>query len=143
GELLLWPNVAHAEDLDRLVAGDAERLRRVAARELQRQHAHADEVGAVDALEAARDHNLYSEEHGALRGPVARGAGAVLFAAEDDRRRAVGDVAHGRVIDRKLFLLVQSHSAFGPRKQQVLDAHVGEGAAHHDLVVAAPGAEGG
>ena len=38
----------------------------------QRQHAHADEVGAVDALEALRDDGLHAEELRALRRPVAR-----------------------------------------------------------------------
>ena len=38
----------------------------------QRQHAHADQVGAVDALEAFGDHRLHAEQHGALGGPVAR-----------------------------------------------------------------------
>jgi hypothetical protein len=41
------------------------------ALELQRQHAHADQVAAVDALEAARDHRLDAEQLRALGGPVA------------------------------------------------------------------------
>ena len=39
-----------AADRERLVAGQAERLRRLAVEELERQHAHADQVRAVDAL---------------------------------------------------------------------------------------------
>ncbi len=50
----------------------------------QRQHAHADEVGAVDALEALRDDGLHAEQLRALGGPVARAAGAVFLAGEDD-----------------------------------------------------------
>ena len=73
---------------------------RVAALELAGQHAHADEVRAVDALEALRDHRLDAEKLRALRGPVARRPGAVFLAAEDDRRRALRDVFHRGVVDR-------------------------------------------
>jgi hypothetical protein len=72
------------------------------ALELQRQHAHADQVGAVDALEAARDHRLHAEQLRALGRPVARRSGAVLLAAEHHGRRALGDVAHRGVVDRHL-----------------------------------------
>ena len=40
--------------------------------QLQRQHAHAHQVGAVDALEGCGDHRLDPEQHGAFGGPVAR-----------------------------------------------------------------------
>ena len=43
-----------AGDGERLGAGEAERLGGLAGRVLQRQHAHADQVGAVDALVATR-----------------------------------------------------------------------------------------
>ncbi len=102
-EFLLRMDVVQAGDRDLLVALDAERGGAVGAEELQRQHAHADQVGAVDALEAARDHRLDAEQLRALGGPVARRAGAVFLAAEDHRRRAVGDVAHGRVVNRAAF----------------------------------------
>ena len=80
--------------------GDAERCRALAAveleglavgavLELQRQHAHADEVGAVDALEALDDHGADAEQSRALGRPVARRAGAVFLAGEDHQRHAV------------------------------------------------------
>ena len=65
------------------------------------------------------------------------------------RRRCVGTpsllIVHRGVVDRHLLArrLVQRDAAFDPRAvgprrhHQVLDAHVGEGAAHHHLVVAA------
>ena len=59
------------------------RLPRRAVLELQRQHAHADQVRAVDALEALDDHRLDPEQQRALGRPVARRAGAVFLAAED------------------------------------------------------------
>src|SRR5471030_1551504 len=132
------------------LAGDAQRFDAVVADELQRQHAHADQVGAVDAFERAHDHGLHAQQLGALGGPVARRAGAVLFAAEHHRRRAFGDILHRRVVDRQLFAarLVDGDAAFDRRTvglgrdHAVLDTHVGEGAAHHDLVVAATRAVG-
>jgi hypothetical protein len=59
----------------------------VARLELQRQHAHAHQVAAVDALEAARHHGLDAQQLRALGGPVARRAGAVFLAGEDHRGR--------------------------------------------------------
>src|SRR5260221_7922075 len=73
--------VFDTEDVDGLVAFDAERGHRVVPHELEGQHAHHDEVGAVDALEALDDHGTRAEEQRALGGPVARAARAVLLAA--------------------------------------------------------------
>ena len=50
--------LVQAGDVDHLLAGEAERLAVHAFLEGQRQHAHADQVGAVDALEALDDHRL-------------------------------------------------------------------------------------
>ena len=61
-----------AFDVDQLVAGETEAGDRLARLELQRQHAHADEVAAVDALEALDDDRLDAEEAWALGGPVTR-----------------------------------------------------------------------
>jgi hypothetical protein len=92
----------------------------------------------VDALEALGDHGLDAQQHGALGRPVARGAGAVFLAAEHDQRRAFGLVAHRRVVDRhSRRRVVLGHAAFGAGQHLVLDADIGEGAAHHDFVVAA------
>jgi hypothetical protein len=74
-------------DVDELGAIQLQRLPGVAALELQRQHAHAHQVAAVDALEAARHHGLDAQQLRALGGPVARGAGAVFLAGEDDGGR--------------------------------------------------------
>ena len=67
-------------DVDHLVATQAEAVHRVAGLELQRQHAHADQVAAVDALEALGDHRLDAQQLRALGRPVARRAGAVFLA---------------------------------------------------------------
>ena len=43
----------------------------------------------MDALEALRDDRLHAEQARALGGPVARAAGAVFLAGDDDQRRAL------------------------------------------------------
>ncbi len=141
---LLRRAVAEADDVVGLVAGEPERLRRRAVRELQRQHAHADEIGAVDALVALGDDGAHAEQARALGGPVARRARAVLLAGDHDRRHAVGEVAHRRVVDAHLLAarLVQGDPALGTGRHKVAQADVGEGAAHHHLVVAAARAVG-
>src|SRR6266581_4085540 len=148
--VLLRPDLAlDAANVQGLVAFDPERRDRVAAFELEGEHTHADEVRAMDALEALHDHRAHAEQQRALRRPVARAARPVLLAAEHHGRDAFGDVFHRRLVDRHLLAgrLVDSDAAFGARavglhrKHQVLDAHVAEGAAHHDLVVAAARAE--
>src|SRR5260370_24455719 len=58
----------------RLVTLQPNRLPGCAVLEGQRQHAHADEIGAMDALEALADHGADAEQPGFLRGPVARRA---------------------------------------------------------------------
>src|SRR5699024_11099356 len=79
-----------AFDGEGLGAVEPERLSRLAGGELQRQDAHADEVRAVDALEALSDDGLDAEQLRALGGPVTRGSRAVLLATEDDQRDAGG-----------------------------------------------------
>src|SRR6266852_2103653 len=138
-----------AGDVDDLVPPDSERSYRIVAGELEGEHAHAHQVRAVDALEAAHDHRTNAEKQRAFRRPVARAARAVLLAAEHHGRDAFRDVFHRRFVDRHLLArrLVNGDAAFDARavglhrEHQVLDAHVAEGAAHHDLVVPAARAE--
>ncbi len=52
-------------------AVDAQRLARGAGLELQRQHTHADEVGAMDAFEALGHDHLHPRQAHALGRPVA------------------------------------------------------------------------
>ena len=98
----------------------------------------------MNTLEALGDHRAHAQELGALGRPVAGGAGAVFLAGEDHQRAALGLVAHGRVIDRHHFAggEVLGHAALDLRGQLVADPDVGEGAAHHDLMVPAAGAVG-
>src|SRR5437899_11715322 len=93
-----------AGDIERLFTGDAQRYDAIAALELARQHAHADQVRAVDALETLGNHGLDAQKLRALRRPVAGRSGAVFLATEDDGRRPLRDVLHRRVIDRHLLV---------------------------------------
>jgi hypothetical protein len=86
--------IGDAGDGEAVVAGEAQAVARVAILELERQHAHADEVGAVDALEALDDDGAHAQQVGALGRPVTAGAGAVFLAGDHDHRRAVGLVLH-------------------------------------------------
>src|SRR6185503_10421994 len=112
-------------DVERLVAGEAERLRALALRELERQDAHADQVGAVDALEALRERGAHAEQRRALGGPVARRAGAVFFAGQNDGRHALLLVLHGGVEDRGRLLVreVQGRAALDAGCELVPQAH--------------------
>ncbi len=59
-----------------------------AVAELQRQHAHADQVAAVNPFVAGGDHGAYAQQEGAFGGPVAAAAGAIFGAGQNDQRRA-------------------------------------------------------
>src|SRR6266700_360066 len=72
GQLLPRFQVAlEAVDCHRLVALQPERLPRRPLLEGQRQHAHTDEIGAMDPLEALADHGAHAQKPRSLRGPVA------------------------------------------------------------------------
>src|SRR6185369_14254492 len=81
-----------AGDGEDFVTGETEALDGLAVDEFERRDAHADQVAAVDALEALGDHGAHPLEEGTLGRPVARGAGAVLLAGEDDGGHVLGAV---------------------------------------------------
>ena len=57
--------------------------------------AHADQVAAVDALEAQRQHGADAQQALALGGPVARRSGAVALARDEHHRQPGVAVARG------------------------------------------------
>ena len=67
-----------------------------ARQKLQRQHAHPDQIRAVNALEALGDHAFTPSSKHAFRRPVARRARAVFFARDDQQRRAFLLIPHRR-----------------------------------------------
>src|SRR6266571_3656439 len=89
-DLNLLTRLQRVQAVDRvaLLPGETKQVRIFAGRVLQRKNAHPDEVGAVDPLEALRDHGADTEQERTFRCPVARGAGAVLLAGEHDERNA-------------------------------------------------------
>ena len=70
----------------------------------------------------------------AFGGPVARAAGAVLLSGKDHQRDPRPRIFHGGIVDGQDLpaRLQLRHAALHARHHQVLDAHVGEGAAGHD-----------
>ena len=94
----------------------------------------------MDALVAFRDHRAHAQQHGALRRPVARRAGAVLLAGQHDQRYARLGVGDRRVVDRGLPArqVVDREAALDARYELVAQPDVRERAADHHLVVAAP-----
>ncbi len=117
-----------AADREALAAVEAERGSRLAVDVLQRKHAHAHEVGAVDALEALGDHGADAEQQRALGRPVARRAGAVLLADERHERHVLGRVALGGVEDRERIARgqVRRVAALLAARERVAQADVAE-----------------
>jgi hypothetical protein len=88
----------------------------------------------MNALKAFGDDGADAEQHGPLRRPVARRAGAIFLAGDDNERGAVRLVPHRRVVDRHLlaartaFARVKREAALDASQHAVADADVGEGA---------------
>src|SRR5215470_10336204 len=137
--LLRLDPAAEPGDVEGFRAVEVERLRADAFFELQRQHAHSDQVAAVNALEALGDDRSHAQQSRPFRRPIARAARAVLLAGDYDQRRPFGLILHRGVVDAHLLAarIMSRHAAFHAGDHQVLDAHVGERAARHDAVVAA------
>src|SRR5688572_26603220 len=98
----------------------------------------------MDALEGLRDDHLYTQQLSTLGRPVARRTRAVLFAGDNDEGYAGLPIAHRSVVDRHLLAvgLIERPSALGAGRELVAQPRVGEGAAHHDLMVPAARAVG-
>ena len=98
----------------------------------------------MDPLEAFGDDCLDPEQERTLGRPVTGRTGTVLLAGEYDQRHTRSAIRFGRVEDRRLAVVKEAGgpTAFGAGCQLVAQAHIGKGAAHHDLVVAASGSVG-
>jgi hypothetical protein len=128
-------------DVERFLTRQTQARDAFAGLELQRKHTHADQVGAMDALETFRDHGPHAEQRDALRGPIAGGAGAVFLAGQDQERDAFGLIFHRRVVDEHRLAIgeVAREGTFGFGGELVAEAYVGQGAADHYLMIAATG----
>ena len=135
-----------AGDVEHLGAVQFERGRGLAGRELQRDDAHADQVGPVDALEGLGDDRAHTQQAGALGRPVPRGTRAVLLAAEHHQRDVGCRIVLCGVVDEGLWaaglgevagVATRDTALDNSIEQLVAQPDVGEGAADHHLVVAA------
>src|SRR6056297_1737574 len=90
---------ADRPDTEVLIALETEAVTTVVGGKLQRQYAHTNQVGAVNALVTARDHCTHAQQGRAFRGPVAGGAGTVLLAREHHERNVLVSVALRRIED--------------------------------------------
>ena len=61
----------NSKQIKRLTAIELQRRGARVVFELTRQHTHADEIAAMDALEALSDDDLHSKQQRAFCGPVA------------------------------------------------------------------------
>src|SRR5882757_8167826 len=129
---LAWLDLAmQPANGDLLVALEPERLPGCPFLEAQRQHAHADQVRAMDALERLRHDRAHAKQVRPFRRPIARRSAAVFLAGEDNERHLVGLVAHGGVENRHAVTRrkVDRKAALYARQHLVLEADVGESAA--------------
>ncbi len=136
--------IAQSFHVENVLAGQSKRLDGVARAELQRQNPHSDEIRAVDAFVAFGDHHPDPLQMRPFGRPVAARPRAVLLPRKDDEGRPLFLVPHGGIIDRHDLAARQmpGESPLDLRDEAVADAHVGEGATHHHLMVAAPRAVG-
>ena len=97
------PIFAGSASMRILIAGTQVQIVRMPLRrKTQRQDAHADQVGAMDALEARGQHRAYAEQRHAFRGPVARRAHAIALARHHDDGGALAGVALGGAEQRQM-----------------------------------------
>src|SRR5579884_2884380 len=131
--------VAQACDVVRLGAVQVQRVTGLAVLELQRKDTHGHQIAAMDPLVALGDDRLDAEQHRALGRPVAGTAGAVLFAGNDEKRRALLPVALGGIEDAHHLAagLERRPVPFLAGRHLIAQPDVAEGAADHHLVVAA------
>src|SRR5208282_6827516 len=70
-----------SRDREYFIPGESELLPIFAALELECEHAHPNQIAAMDSLEALRDYRAHAEQLHSLGGPIARRARAVFLAA--------------------------------------------------------------
>ena len=98
----------------------------------------------MNPLKRLGNHRLYTQQIRALRSPVTRRTRAVLLTAEHHQRDTCGLIVLARIKHERLratFLGEVPGVATGNIHQLVLQPNVSERAPHHDLMVAAPGAQ--
>ena len=130
--------LAETDDVVCLRAIESEGLCICALRELEGQNAHADEVGAVDALVAGCNDRLDTKKTGSLGCPVPTAAGAVFLPGQNDERDFLPGIFLRCIKDAQALSvgLVEGLTTLDTREHEVLDADIGKGATGHDAVIA-------
>src|SRR5262245_20814146 len=95
-----WRELVHAFDGDQLIALQLETVDRRTFWQLQRQNAHAGQIGPMDALKALGDHGAYPEIPRRLRREIAGRTRAVFPPGKDNRPYAIFHVLLRGIIDR-------------------------------------------
>src|ERR1700674_5495078 len=105
----MLPDLDSASEADRvdLAPRQLKRLAILSLSEFQRQHAHPDQVAAMDSLEALGDRGAHAEQQRTLGRPIARRTGAVLLTRDHDQRHAFLAVAFAGLENRGLLAVGQ------------------------------------
>ena len=93
----------------------------------------------MDALEGFGEHGADTQQRGALGGPVARRARAVLLPGDDQERHSVRPVAHRGVVQELLLAVGKMNRvrSLAALDEPVSQSDIAERPADHDLVMAA------
>src|SRR5207237_6309745 len=129
--------VAHAFNHEGVETSETDGLTRMTRHELEGQHAHPNQIRAMDSLERLCDHRPDTEEKRTLGCPVARRSGAVFFARDDHERNSALLVFHRGFVNRNRLVPLASRSppTCSSRRELVTKADIREGSAHHHLVI--------
>ena len=87
----MWKMLQHDEPGDFVIIGGIGKI--------QRKHAHANEIGAVNPLEAFGNHGFHAKQAGAFGGPIAGASHAIVGATDHDHDSAVSLRLEGDVVE--------------------------------------------
>src|ERR1700722_7827301 len=91
----------------------------------------------MDALETFGDDRVNAKQLRAFGRPIARGAGTVFFAGDDNQWNFGLLKGFGGFVDRgALAVRAQREAAFDAGYKQILEPDIGEGSSDHHLVIA-------
>ncbi|MNH27385.1 hypothetical protein D3C79_874920 [compost metagenome] len=99
-QVLAYSQLIKAQEIELLAAIQTKVVNALARFEDQRQYAHADQIAAVNTLDALRNHRLHPKQGLCLRGPVTAGASAVVDTCKDHHRCLVQGIAFGGLVQR-------------------------------------------
>ena len=94
----------------------------------------------MDALKTLGQDRLDSQQQGPFRCPVTARPRPVLLAGDDNQWRPLLFILDGSIENRRLPAIgkLAGKATLDACDQFVLQADVGEGASHHDFMIAAP-----